>query len=136
MTHRRQVSVAREEIPAPSSWEQPDRLSVDSAVSNDRGARSALRRIPAQCCSFSAVSPVSELSGSSLHMPAHDVSFSAIIVDDKEVHRFHASTMFAAMPAILTSRSSPDGLDLAAWLQKCSRKRIHQKSLCKCGWPL
>ena len=69
--HRKQVRVAREEMPAPSSWEQPERFSVDSAVSSDSGARSALRRMPAQCCSFSAVRPVSELSGSSLRMHLH-----------------------------------------------------------------
>lgn len=60
------MRVAREEMPAPSSWEQPLKLSVESAVSSDSGARSALRRIPAQCCSFSPVSPVSDASGSSL----------------------------------------------------------------------
>ncbi len=42
--HRRQVRVAREEMPAPSSWEQPLRFSVDSAVSSDSGARSALHQ--------------------------------------------------------------------------------------------
>lgn len=41
-------------------------LRLDSAVSSDRGARSALRRMPWQCCSFSAVSPVRLPSGCSL----------------------------------------------------------------------
>lgn len=41
-THRREVRVAREEMPAPSSWEQPLRLRVLSAVSSDSGAKSAL----------------------------------------------------------------------------------------------
>ncbi len=63
----RDVKGARDEMPEPSVWEQPDMLRVESPVSSDRGARSALRRMPWQCCSFSAVSPVRLPSGCSLH---------------------------------------------------------------------
>ena len=58
--------MAREEMPAPSVWLQPLRLRLDSAVSALRGARSAPRRMPWQCCSLSADSCVSPASGSSL----------------------------------------------------------------------
>ena len=53
-------------MPEPSVWEQPDMLRLDSPVSSDSGARSALRRMPWQCCSFSAVSPVKLPKGCSL----------------------------------------------------------------------
>ena len=62
----RDVRGARDEIPEPSVWEQPDMLRLESAVNSERGARSALRRMPWQCCSFSAVRPVSAPSGCSL----------------------------------------------------------------------
>ncbi len=55
-------------MPEPSVCEQPDMLRLDSPVSSDRGARSALRRMPWQCCSFSAVNPVRLPSGCSLHV--------------------------------------------------------------------
>ena len=53
-------------MPEPSVWAQPDMLRLESAVSSERGARSALRRMPWQCCSFRAVRPVSAPSGCSL----------------------------------------------------------------------
>ena len=46
LLHLRDVRGAREEMPEPSVWEQPDMLRLDSPVSSDRGARSALRRMP------------------------------------------------------------------------------------------
>lgn len=64
----REVRGAREAMPEPSVCAQPDMLRLDSAVSSDRGARSALRRIPWQCCSFSAVSPVRLPSGCRLYI--------------------------------------------------------------------
>ena len=63
----REVRGARDAMPEPSVCAQPDMLRLDSAVSSDRGARSALRLIPWQCCSFSAVSPVRLPSGCSLY---------------------------------------------------------------------
>lgn len=62
----RQVRVAREEMPQPCRFRQPERLRSDSPVSLERGARAFFSRMPLQCCSLSPVRLRSAATGNSL----------------------------------------------------------------------